>query len=270
MKPILKGKTLILVVAVFVLLLFLHSTQILDPVEKIILSGLAPINQVFYGAGQKTNSFFQNLTVNNNATESGVLKAQLRSLLLQIAQLKIVSEENGILKKELGFSREHPYELVAARLVGYDSVRTSDLSILQIENEKYKDSDIEVGMPVVVEDGILIGKIAEIKNGRIFMRLSTSPQSAVAATILNKNYTTGVAEGEFNFGIRMSMIPQSEKMKQGDLVVTSGLETKIPKGLLIGTVSRVEHDPQNPFDIAYVTPLQSSQTLSKVIIIKSY
>lgn len=270
MKPILKGKMLIIFVAVFVLLLFLHSMDILNPFEKMILSGLAPVNKIFYGAGQKTNAFFQNLAAKERAGESDILKAQIRSLRLQIAQLKILSEENEILKKELGFNRKHPYELVAARLIGYDAVRTSDLFILQVENEKYKDSDIDIDMPVIIEDGVLIGKIAEIKNGQIFMRLITSPQSAVAATVLNKDYTTGVAEGESNFGVRMSMIPQSEKMKQGDLVVTSGLETKIPRGLLIGTVSKMEHDPQNPFDVASVTPLYSAQNLSKILIIKTH
>ncbi len=260
---------LILFAAVFVLLLFLHSMEILNPIEKIILSALAPVNKIFYGAGRQTSIFFQNLTAKEGAGEPDILRAQIRSLRLQIAQLKILSEENELLKKELGFSRTHPYELVAARLIGYDSVRTSDLFILQIENEKYKDRDIAIGMPVIIEDGVLVGKIAEIKNGQIFMRLITSPQSA-AATILNNDYTIGVAEGESNFGVRMSMIPQSEKMKQGDLVVTSGLETKIPRGLLIGTVSKMEHDPQNPFDIAYVAPLYSTQNLSKILIIKTH
>ncbi len=270
MKSKLKGRALILFVAVFVLLLFLHSMEILNPFEKIILSALTPVNKIFYGAGRQTSAFFQNFIAKNKAGESDILKAQIRSLRLQIAQLKILSEENELLKKELGFSRNHPYELVAARLIGYDAVRTSDLFILQIENEKYKDGDIEIDMPVVIEDGVLIGKIAEIKNGQIFMRLITSPQSAVAATVLNKNYTTGVAEGESNSGVRMSMIPQSENIKQGDLIVSSGLETKIPRGLLVGTVSKMEHDPQNPFDIAYVTPLYNNQDLSKIMIIKAH
>ncbi len=270
MKSIFKGKALILFTAVFVLLVFLHSMEILNPVEKTVLSALIPVNKIFYGAGQKTNVFFQKLIFKENAGETDILRAQIRSLRLQISQLKILSEENEILKKELGFSRKHSYELVAARLIGYDAARITDLLILQIENEKYKDADISVDMPVIIEDGVLIGKISEIKNGQIFMRLITSPQSAAAATVLNKNYTTGVAEGESNFGIRMSMIPQSEKMKQGDLVVTSGLETKIPKGLLIGTVSKIEHDPQNPFDVAHITSLFSAKNLSKILIIKEY
>lgn len=228
------------------------------------------MENVLFNIGQRINVFTDVAAAKGDKNEMALLKAQIRSLLVQNAQLKILSEENGLLKKELGFTREHNYETVSARIIGYDSLMNSDLLILQIENKKYETRDISPDMPVIIEDGILIGKISEIKEDMIFMRPITSPQNAVAATILNKNYTLGVAEGEFNFGIRMRMIPQTEKVKQGDLIVTSGLEIKMPKGLLIGTISKVEHDAQGPFNIAHAEPLYDLKKLSKVLIIKSY
>lgn len=270
MKFAFKGKTIALATAVFVLLIFLHSLKILDAPEKIFIDAAAPIQKKLYGTGIKTNLFIQNIFSGKNENETDLLRAQVRSLTIQNAQMRLLMEENALLKKELGFNRRHNYELAAARIIGYDSSKNSDLFILQIEDEKYKNSDIAVDMPVVAEDGILIGKIAEIKEGQIFVRSITSPQNAVASTILNKNYTLGVAEGDFNFSIKMTMIPQSEKLKQGDLVVTSGLEPKMPKGLLIGIISKIESDPRNPFNIAHITPLHSAKNLSNVLIIKGY
>lgn len=255
---------------VFVLLIFLHSIGILKPAEKFIFNFFSPAGGILFDAGRRINIFIEEAMTKEDKNEMALLKAQIRSLLMQNAQLKILSEENAILKKELGFTRRHNYELVPARIIGYDSLKDSNLLILQIEDEKYKNEDVSVDMPIIIEDGILIGKISEIKKGVVFLRLTTFPRNAVAATILNKNYTLGVVEGEFNFGIRMRMIPQTEKIKQGDLVVSSGLELKMPKGLLIGTVSKVERDPQSPFDIAHVAPLYNPKKLSKVLIIKSY
>lgn len=270
MKFAFRGKTIALATAVFVLLIFLHSLKILDPMEKIFVDSVSPIQKKLYNAGIETNLFIQNAFLQKNKNEADLLRAQVRGLMLQNAQLKLLMEENVLLKKELGFSRKHNYELIAARIVGYDSLENSDLFILQIENESYKNGDVAVDMPVVAEDGILIGKIVEIKGEQFFMRPITSPQNAVAATILNKNYTLGVAEGEFNFGIKMTMIPQLEKLKQGDLVVSSGLEPKMPRGLLIGTISKIESDPKNPFNIAHITPLYNIKKLSDVLIIKGY
>jgi len=266
----LKTKSLIITITVFILLIFLHSLDILNPVEKKIFLIFAPIQKYLYTTGLNAQNFLSGTGSKENTAQVELLKAQIRSLSVQNAQYKIIAEENILLKKELGFSREHAYTLIGARVIGIDSIQSSSLLILQIENNEYDEKDIEVDMPVISEDGILIGKIVKIKQNEIFMMPTTATRSAVATTVLNNSYTIGVGEGESNLGIKMRMIPQTEKIKQGELVVTSGLEVKMPKGLLIGTVSKVSHDPQTPFDIAYVTPLYNLKKLSKVLIIKAY
>lgn len=270
MRIIFKGKMLIIAAAVFVLLIFLHSAGAFSFIETTLFNTFAPAQKTLFKFGNSISGFIEKLSFKTEQNEMDILKAQIRGLLMEKAELKILAEENTLLKRELGFSRKHEYELVAARTIGLDSTDNSSLIILQIENEKYAPADLAVNMPIIVEDGILVGKIAQIKNNVIFMRPVISSQSAIAATILNKDYTTGVAEGELNHSIKMGMIPQTEKLKQGDLVVTSGLENRMPKGLLIGTISKIEPDPQNPFDIAYVTPLYNPKNISKILIIKNY
>lgn len=270
MRFVLRGKTFVIATAVFVLLIFLNSAGALSPIEKSIFALLAPAQKKLFDAGIFLNKFLENLAFKKDLNEVELLKGQTRKLMLENAQLKMMAEENSILKKELGFQRKHSYELVAARALGYDSVNNSALMILEIENDKYKPSDLAVDMPVIVEDGVLIGKITLIKSEKIYMMPIVSSQSAVAATILNKNYTAGVAEGELNYGLKMTMIPQSEKLKQGDIIATSGLEEKMPAGLLIGTIAKVEPDPQNPFDAACITPIYNPKTISKVLIIKNH
>jgi len=270
MRRALRGKTLIITTAVFILLIFLHSIEAFSPIENGLIKLFAPIQKKFFNAGFSINKLIENITYKKDLNEEDLLKAQIRKLLIENSELKILAEENNLLKKELGFTRKHSYELVAARALGYDSTGNSTLIILEIDDEKWNSGDLSINMPIIAEDGILIGKIAQIKGNQIFMRPIVSSQSAIAASVLNKDSTIGVAEGELNYSIKMRMIPQSEKLKQGDLVVTSGLEEKMPKGLLIGTISKVEHDPQNPFDIAYITPLYNQKNISKLLIIKSY
>lgn len=270
MKFIPKRKSLTVVLAVFILLVFLHSLNILNPLEKALFNIFAPVQKYFYSSGLKAGDFIENIKERKDESATELLKAQIRSLLVQNAKLKIFAEENKLLKKALGFQQKHSYELISARVIGSDSLQNSTLLILQIENKNYNTKDVEIDMPIVVEDNILVGKIASIKQDQIYMLPITASQSAIAATILNKNYTLGVAEGELNQGVKMRMIPQSEKLKQGGLVVTSGLETKMPRGLLLGTISKVSHDPQTPFDVAHVAPLYNLKRLSKILIIKKY
>jgi rod shape-determining protein MreC len=266
----LKGKSFIIAAAALVLLIFLHSLELFSAVEKILFRASSPLQKRFYSAGIRTNSFFDKFKAGNDGGEIDILKTQIRSLMLQNSRLKLAAEENKILKKELSFTRQHKYDFIGARIMGTDSLYNSPLLILEIENDEYSEKDVENNMPVIVEDGILVGKIALVKENRIYMMPTTAAQSAVAATILNKDYTMGVAEGELNLAIIMRMIPQSEKVKSGDIIVTSGLETKMPKGLLLGTVSKVAQDQQTPFNIAYVTPLYNPKRLSSVLIIRKY
>ncbi|MBU4422048.1 rod shape-determining protein MreC [Candidatus Parcubacteria bacterium] len=265
-----KGKTIIIAIAVFVLLIFLNFLKILDTPKKLIFSVFAPIQTKLYETGIKAREYFDNEknTVYNSELE--LLKAQVRSLLIQNAKLKILGEENKILKKELGFTKEHSFDTVSARVIGADSLRNSTILILQIEDKDYDPKNLKPDMPVIVEDGILVGKIVEVNEREIFMVPITASRSAVAATILGNDFTIGVAEGESSLAIKMGMIPKNEKIKQGELVVTSGMEENMPKGLLLGTISKVDQDPQTPFNVAYVTPLYDIKRLSKVLIIKDY
>jgi rod shape-determining protein MreC len=269
MKFAFKGKQLVIAIAVFILLIFLHSTDLLNTPERIIFSALTPAQNYLRSTGLRANDYFKNFFAGDNAGEIEILKAQMRALLVQNARLKIVDEENKLLKKELKFTKSHSMEFIPARVIGYDSLQNSNLVILEPENDTPV-QNIKADMPVVADDGIIIGKIAYVKENRIFMRFITSSQSALAATILNKGYTAGVAEGELNLSIKMKMIPQSEEIKQGDIIVTSGLESWIPKGLLIGTVTKVSRDPQAPFNVALISPLYDFKNISKVLIIKSY
>ena len=54
----------------------------------------------------------------------------------------------------------------------------------------------------------------------------------------------------------------------GDVVVTSGLEEGMPRGLLIGTVEAVEKEAHQPFQTAVIKPFISFSkiTLASILI----
>jgi len=270
MKFKLKGRSLIITIAVFVLLIFLHSLDVLNPLERAAFKTFSPVQKYFYNSGIKINNFVNNIKTETDKNETELLKAQIRGLLVQNAKLKILFEENKLLKQELSFKQKYEYGLVGARIIGLNSLENSTLRILRIDDKSYTTKDVGVGMPIITQDGVLVGKIAKIKQNQIFMMPIVASKSAVAATILNKDNTLGVAEGELNTGIKIRLIPQTEKLKQGELVITSGLEAEMPKGLLLGTISKVSRDPQSPFNIAYVSPIADLKRLSQLLIIKSY
>jgi rod shape-determining protein MreC len=65
----------------------------------------------------------------------------------------------------------------------------------------------------------------------------------------------------------MELIPQGDTVKTGSTVVTSGLELMIPRGLVLGEVSRVEVEPTSLFQTAYLKPFVKNDSLTVVSVI---
>ena len=49
----------------------------------------------------------------------------------------------------------------------------------------------------------------------------------------------GIAHGQHNINLKIDMLPKDIPILEGDLVATSGLESNIPAGLIIGQILRM-------------------------------
>jgi rod shape-determining protein MreC len=87
--------------------------------------------------------------------------------------------------------------------------------------------------------------------------------------VLNDDSSPGVVDGGYGISLRMQFIPRNENVHIGDQIVTSGLEDKIPKGLLLGTVAVVENEAYQPFQEAVLTPAVNLSKLTFVTVITS-
>jgi len=64
-----------------------------------------------------------------------------------------------------------------------------------------------------------------------------------------------LAKGEFGLSIKVELVPQDFDLKEGDLIITSGLEKDIPRGLIIGKVNRIISYENELFKSATINPL---------------
>lgn len=257
------------ILAVIGLLIFFHYLHILLPIENFILNILNPIQEKIYNFGQKFNNF-----CSNGADQ---LYKKISALTIENAKLKILEEENQILKKELNFLEESQNKFVMARIVGRDPTLPNTL----ILNKGEKDG-IKINFPVVANEGILVGKIIKTEEKISIALLITDSKSKVAASILSQQDPSallevnendqrrpilGIVEGSHGLSIKMELIPQNEKVQKGDLVITSGLEKDIPQGLVIGEIESVKSEPDAVFQSATVKSLIPLDNLSIVAVI---
>ena len=108
------------------------------------------------------------------------------------------------------------------------------------------------GQPAVTGDGVLVGKVAAVTPLSATVMLLTDPRSRLAVALLDAEGTIGLLEGDRGTSLRIGLIPQESAVSPDDLVITSGLETGIRRGLVVGTVDQVSSGAQDPFQTALV------------------
>lgn len=176
--------------------------------------------------------------------------AAFEALLSENAKLKALVAENEALKAALGYVPPAGNAAVTASVV---SETDSDVLHGLVIDRGFSDG-ISVGQPVVVGNGLLIGKIFETRRHSSTVMLLTDSHSRLAVSIQNGQDTLGVLEGDRGLAMSVKLVPQTEALSEGDTIITSGLEKFVPRGLIVGAVSKVERGDRDPFQSAVVEP----------------
>ncbi len=255
-------KTYFYVLVTLLLLIFFHYLGWFNLPEKLA-------RQIMSGTLSKINVFSVSLKKDNSAVDKKPeCQTEYEQILfwqkeneMSVAHLRILEQENNELKKVLNFSQKQPsYKVLTATVVGKNTENTERV----IAISSGLDSGIKVGQPVVVLDGIIIGKIIRVEQNISWVRLINDSNSKIAAVILNKESSQGVVEGGYGLSVNMNFIPRNEQVTASETVVTSGLDPDVPKGLLLGTVAAVINEAYQPFQKAILNP---ATDLSKITVV---
>lgn len=259
-----KIKTLVSITIVIILTILFHYFGWLRPIENFFRAIVRPGSQTLYTLSVKINGNEENFSsVEELQSEYVKIKGVLSSCQADIADYKIIQQENSELREQLGFIKRTAYTTVGAEVIGKNIDPLGNTIILNRGNS----DGVATNAPVVAGDGVLIGKVLRVEESTSIVRLINDNQSRVAVTVVNNDHSIGLVEGGYGLSLRMNYIPQNETINVGEIVITSGLEKGIPKGLLVGKIEAVEKEAYQPFQRAVLTPFLNLDKLSLVSVI---
>lgn len=239
------------ILVVVALTIALHFLGWLSPVENSIRSLLQPGSKLLYQLSLRMQQ--ENLPF----TDANQFIAHYKNLSIEIDEYKqkaiqyeVLSDENSQLREQLHFFTSTTLDHVGAEVIGKNIEPLANTLVLS----RGESDGVQVGDAVIVNNGILVGKILRVEKDMSIARLLNDPQSKVAATVLNQSKSIGLVEGGYGISVRMNFVPQNELIAPGDTVITSGLEKQIPRGLILGTVETVQKEAYEPFQQAVLTP----------------
>jgi len=259
-------KSFLLFVGALVIILVALIMQVngwLQPIQYALLQAPRPVASVVRAITSPARTFVTTLSslrglVNrNNELEAKVMILQQQQVLFD--KLK---QENELLKNELKFASSKPYELEPCTVLSVDPQELSDAMVLNCGQE----SGIQEGQ-AVISSGYLVGKIVYVGSYTSTALLVTNGESSIDAKV-SKNGVEGVVKGSFSSGMVLDLVSQNADIGTGDLVVTAGINSRIPKDILIGEIGQVLSGSNDLFKKTSITSPVRMRSVEYVFVAK--
>jgi len=131
------------------------------------------------------------------------------------------------------------------------------------------DRGLKPNMPVISAGSALVGRVLQVSPRTAKVQLLGDVSSAVNA-VIQSTRATGLVRGQPDGSIVMDFIPQEEKVKKDDIVLTSGLGGDLPRALVIGTVTEVTKRDIDLFQSAALRPAVDLNRLEVLLVITNF
>ena len=226
------------------------TTRLLQPVRSVIGSVLSPIQFIaespylLGGEIGEVVSTQESLLKRNETLQRRVL--ELSQVSQQFLALKT---ENDRLRELLGSRARLPAEVLIAELVGLVPAPNTQ----QILIDKGADAGVQIGQAVIDAEG-LFGQVVEVSEYISRVLLITDVTHAVPVEV-NRNGVRSIAAGTGRIDrLELENLPATTDIREGDLLMSSGLGGRFPRGYPVGTVQSVLVDATRSFAFVSVKP----------------
>ena len=195
------------------------------------------------------------------------VKEENRKLKLQILDMeeKINQHiENSVqflrLRDQLLFANKKSKDKIFAEIIGQSSDNTHDTRLINRGSNQ-----LVLKNYVVLRKEGLVGRIKSVSPFQSIVQLITDHRSRVSS-LIQRNRARGLIYGTHE-SIEMRQINLHAKIKIGDRVITSGLGGLYPKGILIGWVKEIRHQPHELFKTAVLDSAVDFNEIEEVFVI---
>lgn len=237
---------------------FLHSVQ---AKVRVIVS---PVGELGAGIGAAVEGGEEAAA---DATASDSTLSELKARNAELTEALVKAEEYRLeaqrLEELLNLKDQYGIEGVSGRVVG----RSTDAWSQTITLDVGSNDGVSAGLTVVGGFGV-VGQVISVDAGSCTVRLVTDPSSGVAAMVQSSR-VEGIVRGSLSGLLYLEGVEMGVDVSVGDVVMTSGLGGSFTKGLLIGTIVRVEGDATDDSRRIVVSQAGSVSSLEEAMVVFS-
>lgn len=253
---------LIVILVLSFLLLLLDSIGVVKGIYSLTSLVSVPVRLELHKLSYKVNDLLGVFAqISDFKKDNEELRVKNQELIEQLSELDELRSENDSLKQELGLEIEKEDWMVEGRVISYD---LSHENVLQI-NVGTDDGVREGDVVIYGKYAIGIVKKADSHFSKVFLITSRASNIPVRG---QKNRAVGLIQGDVGLTLNMIDILPDEKIEEGELIVTSGVNSNYPSDLIIGIVSEVDSNPANTTQEAHVEIQLDFSKLDYIFVIR--
>lgn len=232
----------LLVAALFVsalvfMMLSKADTLILNKITNSVVQSFSPVVRVMQFPAEVLYAVYDKIRdITLVYSENKHLKAENADLLMLKNQMRTLKAENKLLGQMLNYTPPPEASYITAKIVAEEGDGFSHSLIAYTDNA----SQVRKGQVVLGAESV-VGRVESVSGSYIRVLLFTDINSRVPV-VIERNRIRGILSGDNTTVPKLLFTAAGSDIKDGDMVVTSGVAGVFPTGLPIGVVSKITKD----------------------------
>ena len=224
------------------------------PIQRV---AMAPVD-LFHGVA----NYFGGLTALRE--ENAELRTRQLRAAPELLQLEALKEENNQMRRLLEAQERLPRKSVFAEIL----YAARDPFSRKVVIDKGTQNGIAAGQPVIDDVGV-IGQVTRVYLLVSEVTLLSDKDQAIPLQVL-RNGLRAVAYGGAEGGmLDLRFMAANADIKNGDTLVTSGIDGTYPPGLPVATVARIERDAAYAFAKITLEPIAGTDRYRQVLVLSN-
>lgn len=224
------------------------------PLERI---AMAPVD-LFHG----TVDYFSTTTALR--AENAKLKMKQLRAAPELLQLEALKQENKQLRRVLEAQQRLPRKSIFAEIV----YAARDPFSRKVVIDKGSQSGIQPGEPVIDDVGV-IGQVTRVYLLTSEVTLLSDKDQAIPLQVLRTGLRAVAYGGAEGGMLDLRFMPANADIRNGDVLVTSGIDGTYPPGLPVATVARIERDAAYAFARITLAPSAGIDRYRQVLVLSN-
>lgn len=257
---------LLLAVPFFFLRASVRNPEELDAVDRALLRVAAPIQYASGALARGVSNLVADYVYLVDVKRNNDRLAYENSRLAQrVRDLSAAEAENRRLRKLIGLRDTVPDELVSGVVTTKETTEWFRVAHVALDAPT---AALRPRLPVVAADGV-VGTILRISGESVDVQLAVDAGFGVDV-VVERTGARGFVRGtgdRSRYAVRVEFMRREDEVAEGDILLTSGVGCRFPKGLPVAVVRKVEKKDFGLYQTVEAAPAVDFSRLEEVVIV---